>query len=156
MAANSPTNSLKLIHPCWWHWRWEIRYCCKQCHSMVIYPVLFRTLKKHPATHFVGGDKLLRINIQEWQRAAWGNERNSPRRKRQLYLRKFNEVWKDEASSCLRSYVSEKVHFNPSWHNTFWEKSCWGQQVWVNWEVPACSPSNPSGLWPPPHKELPW
>lgn len=43
VAANSPT--LKLINLCWWHWRCEIRYCCKQCHTIVTCTVLFRTLK---------------------------------------------------------------------------------------------------------------
>lgn len=54
VATNSPTT-LKLIHLCWWHWRCERRYCCKQRHSMVTCTVLFRTWENTLHTHFVGG-----------------------------------------------------------------------------------------------------
>lgn len=40
-----------------------------------------------------------------------------PEEKETALFKELREVWKDEASSCLRSCVSEKVQFNPTWHH---------------------------------------
>lgn len=37
----------------------------------------FQNIKKHPATHFVGGDKLLRISTQEWHVLSGGRKQTA-------------------------------------------------------------------------------
>lgn len=86
----------------------------------------FQDMRKHSTRSLCRRcEKLLRT-CTEWQSAQYRKEINSPRRKRQLYFRNGSEVWKDGASSCLRSCFSEKVQFNPSWHNTLRKKKIAG------------------------------